>query len=642
MGCCSSTKQSHHVKYLEDSNAMTTQTESTDVSDNKESKMSGAHDPMDLVYYRLDGSLRQYSYNLTRHQSRLQSLMQKQIDHFYQRFNDGTFVVPILKQCSMINNNNYNIPQEITNLIASFVGMIKYKPPDIVFHLNTCAKGYLIPPVSMDTFEVEISHEHRKEYIKYLTQTKNILIPIQKLAIENHDHENKHDNDVKNTTTTAYEAEQIMTTIDDKLFNNEHFSRLATWYFGGGLHGGKNEYRLNPQIKIYFDQLNHNNNNSNNNNDNNANDNKENENEIRNQINSLADECHKIDVEDRDQGKASYEKLIIDLFQWDHLKTVSNNDVDIEIILSSKYFAKDAQGDSALLQALYLLNFENSIVNGQFCIEKPVKIEVNSFIQHKINKGCFDSNCSVLISNDECECDNQVMINCKKNIKWKKVCDLRSGDKIVSFGNKVSTILYCIEYTIDDSTKMCQISDDCWVTFEHPILMYQLQSQAISQSQECVAKGATAGSINSINMNTGSIGDININCCNVEYESDQVVQYYTTKISKEIEMKIGKTEFEVEQCNNCQLRLDSDVIKKYNLEWKLPKNVFNVIDKYSNKIYNFILDNNHTINVNGNWCVTLGHDWKGNVIQHPFWGNSSAMKQYAKTIAAQNDTIRVY
>ena len=88
--------------------AMKTQTKSTDVSDNKESKASEPQDHMRHVYYMSDGSLRKYSYNLSRHQSRLQPLMEKQIDHFYQRFNDGTFVIPILTQCTMINNN---IPQ---------------------------------------------------------------------------------------------------------------------------------------------------------------------------------------------------------------------------------------------------------------------------------------------------------------------------------------------------------------------------------------------------------------------------------------------------------------------------------------------------------------------------------------------------
>ena len=46
------------------------------------------------------------------------------------------------------------------------------------------------------------------------------------------------------------------------------------------------------------------------------------------------------------------------------------------------------------------------------------------------------------------------------------------------------------------------------------------------------------------------------------------------------------------------------------------------------------LNKNHTINVNGYWCCTLGHNYKENVIYHPFWGDSNkidnALSKYGK------------
>eukprot|EP01083_Nonionella_stella_P021183 58744_1 len=77
--------------------------------------------------------------------------------------------------------------------------------------------------------------------------------------------------------------------------------------------------------------------------------------------------------------------------------------------------------------------------------------------------------------------------------------------------------------------------------------------------------------------------------------------------------------------------LGAQDVKKYNLDWVLPKNINNVELRYQDKLYNFVLEENHTLNVNGFWCITLGHDFKGEGIEHELYGNSKAMDAFLKT-----------
>eukprot|EP01084_Bolivina_argentea_P101749 182366_1 len=77
--------------------------------------------------------------------------------------------------------------------------------------------------------------------------------------------------------------------------------------------------------------------------------------------------------------------------------------------------------------------------------------------------------------------------------------------------------------------------------------------------------------------------------------------------------------------------LDTNEIHKFGLSWVLPKDILPIEWRYQETIYNFILDSYHTINVGGNWCCTLGHNYKGHVIQHEFWGNSFAIESLLKS-----------
>jgi len=43
-------------------------------------------------------------------------------------------------------------------------------------------------------------------------------------------------------------------------------------------------------------------------------------------------------------------------------------------------------------------------------------------------------------------------------------------------------------------------------------------------------------------------------------------------------------------------------------------------------IYNFVLDSCHVLLVNGYECVTLGHNLKDEMLQHPYYGTDKATR----------------
>ena len=42
-------------------------------------------------------------------------------------------------------------------------------------------------------------------------------------------------------------------------------------------------------------------------------------------------------------------------------------------------------------------------------------------------------------------------------------------------------------------------------------------------------------------------------------------------------------------------------------------------------MYNFALDRGHIAIINGIECVTLGHHFKGNIIEHPYYGTDKVL-----------------
>jgi len=150
------------------------------------------------------------------------------------------------------------------------------------------------------------------------------------------------------------------------------------------------------------------------------------------------------------------------------------------------------------------------------------------------------------------------------------VSKLAVGDKIRCFGKKVGTVECSITSSIQKACKMCYLqssSSGCWITFEHPVLFSK-----ITQSTLFDAEGNRA------------------------YEHLK--------------------------------RLDTKSIADYNLSWVLPMNICPVEIRFQSYVYNFILDNHHTVNVSGHWCATLGHNYKGYIIEHEFWGDSLKIRSF--------------
>eukprot|EP01084_Bolivina_argentea_P039998 73902_1 len=153
----------------------------------------------------------------------------------------------------------------------------------------------------------------------------------------------------------------------------------------------------------------------------------------------------------------------------------------------------------------------------------------------------------------------------------KQICDLQIGDNVRCFPNFVGRIECCIVTNVNREIEMVKLNNyeeesNFCITFEHPIL---------------------------IEMN-GKVYDIDVDKFNYINE------------------------------------LHSYDVNKCNLKWVLPTQICSKEYKFEEKIYNFVLDSHHTINVNGYWCCTLGHDYKGDVIEHEFWGNSNAIDDFVR------------
>ena len=63
---------------------------------------------------------------------------------------------------------------------------------------------------------------------------------------------------------------------------------------------------------------------------------------------------------------------------------------------------------------------------------------------------------------------------------------------------------------------------------------------------------------------------------------------------------------------------------KQNGKWVFPKYYQGgIFDLHSiDYVYNFVLDSGHIIDVNGVECCTLGHEFKGDVIEHEYFGKN--------------------
>jgi len=61
---------------------------------------------------------------------------------------------------------------------------------------------------------------------------------------------------------------------------------------------------------------------------------------------------------------------------------------------------------------------------------------------------------------------------------------------------------------------------------------------------------------------------------------------------------------------------------RINGSWIKPRNLSQEIVRIALRttVYNFVLDKKHIMKINGIECVTLGHEIKGNNIEHAYFG----------------------
>lgn len=76
-------------------------------------------------------------------------------------------------------------------------------------------------------------------------------------------------------------------------------------------------------------------------------------------------------------------------------------------------------------------------------------------------------------------------------------------------------------------------------------------------------------------------------------------------------------------------------------QWKFPTDVAQTKDMLVNEVYNFILDSEHIMIVNGIECVTLGHDFKEPVVQHDYFGSDLILKDVEKMVGWEEGLIKL-
>ena len=68
----------------------------------------------------------------------------------------------------------------------------------------------------------------------------------------------------------------------------------------------------------------------------------------------------------------------------------------------------------------------------------------------------------------------------------------------------------------------------------------------------------------------------------------------------------------------------------YNGKWSFPINLKSTKKVRIESYFNFVLDKGHSIIANGIECVTLGHGFKGDVIEHDYLGSNQIIADLKK------------
>ena len=64
----------------------------------------------------------------------------------------------------------------------------------------------------------------------------------------------------------------------------------------------------------------------------------------------------------------------------------------------------------------------------------------------------------------------------------------------------------------------------------------------------------------------------------------------------------------------------------YDNEWIHPNSIVNLKTIPCDAVYNVVLTNGHSINVNGYWAITLGHEYKVGILAHNYFGSKNIIQ----------------
>jgi len=65
---------------------------------------------------------------------------------------------------------------------------------------------------------------------------------------------------------------------------------------------------------------------------------------------------------------------------------------------------------------------------------------------------------------------------------------------------------------------------------------------------------------------------------------------------------------------------------RINGTWKFPIQIGKLEERACVSVYDFVLETGHVMLINGIECVTLGHEFEGEVIQHPYFGTKRVLE----------------
>ncbi len=78
---------------------------------------------------------------------------------------------------------------------------------------------------------------------------------------------------------------------------------------------------------------------------------------------------------------------------------------------------------------------------------------------------------------------------------------------------------------------------------------------------------------------------------------------------------------------------------RHNQQWIMPCSLVSAPTEIScEEVYNFALDQGHTVLVNDVECVTLGHGFKDDVVRHSYYGTQRVIEDLRRLDNEQNNS----